>query len=321
MWIKSTYWSIIFLFLNMPLAFAQGWLTDENNFETNWNLSIQVGPSVVLTEIEGSYSEPTGSMRHNPGFSYDIRLGKMVLERFDTGIDFSQSFFTGYRNNPSTLNYMRYLFLENNVPSHLLTYPIHYSSALTVVSVYAKYNFINFSSFEKGIIKLNLYTKVAAGISFISSELIYKEETNYQLTGLSKPLFSSKDLEFPSTIHFTLSPALGMNYQTSDRVFFTAEIGFSATNSDYVDGVRNFSIPDNYPEYRAITYQKVTAITMKIMFGATYFFNFDSHRPTRERYLPWYHHRYRSYYSKYQAQSPQKARQERLPFYKDRFKE
>jgi hypothetical protein len=315
---------IILAFLAFSsVAYPQGWLTDENNFETNWNVTFQIGPTVLLTELKKDFSGASNEMNNHSDVGFSFQLAKMVWERVDLGFEFGVSNYKGSRENPSNVNYLMLSGFYNNKDGDFQPYPIYYNSEISNFTLYSKYNFINFRSFSKGFIRLNLYAKMGLGVVFISSEMGYVNKANYELTGLSNPLFAVGHAPNPvKKTHFSFNPSFGMNYQLSDRFFISAETSFQLINADYIDGVYNFNnkltleIDGSLPkDYRV----KVYDITGKIMLGITYFFNFDSHRQTREKAFPWYYNRYRSYYSKFQTPSTKKARKERLPFYNIKF--
>jgi hypothetical protein len=315
---------VIFCFLALlSIAYPQGWLTDENNFETNWNFTFQIGPTILVSEMMKNFSGANNNMNNQPKIGFNLQLAKMVFERLDIGLDIGVSNYKGNRENPSKINYLMLSGIYNNKNSDFLPYPIYYESNTTNFTIYSKYNFINLSSFSKGYIKLNLYAKMGLGVIFISTEMGYLNQVNYQLTGLSHPLFViGREPNPVKNAHFSMSSAFGMNYQLSDRFFISAESSLQFINADYIDGVHNFNdkltpeIPESHTnEYRVQVYD----MTGKFMLGLTYFFNFDSHWRTREKAFPWYYNRYRSYYSKFQTPSTKKAMQERLPFYNIKF--
>ena len=291
--LKRIFLVIIAFLAFSSIAFSQGWLTDENNFETNWNLTFQVGPTDLVTEMRKDFSGTSNDMNNQPKIGFSLQLAKMVMERLDIGFDFGVSGYKGTRENPSNVNYLMLSGYYNNKNADFQSFPIYYESNVTNFSLYSKYNFINFSSFSKGFIKLNLYTKLGLGIVFISSEMGYINQANYELTGLSQPLFVIGRNPRPvMNSHFSISPSFGMNYQLSERVFISAELSFQFINADYIDGIPNFNdkltpdVPGELPnEYRDQVYD----ITGKFMLGLTYFFNFDSHWRTREKAFPWYY--------------------------------
>ncbi len=314
----------ILVLLSMK-ASGQGWLTEENNFETNWNISLLVGPTVLLGELNKDLSGWSNDMNNAADVGVSIKLAKMVFERTDFGIEFGWLNFQGSRKNPSNIHYLMKGGYYNNSEVDFQPFPIYYDSDITHLTLFAKYNFINFSSFSQGIIKLNIYMQLGMGIMFVSSEMGYKDRENYQLTGLTHPIFVSGREPNPKiNLHAIVSPAIGLNYQINERLFLSFDAGFQFMNADYIDGVHNFSdeltpeIIDELPnDYRVQVYD----VSGKFSLGITYFFNFDSKKQLRAKVMPWYHNRYRSYYSKYHRGSSKKARQERLPFYREKFEE
>ncbi|HPR30439.1 MAG TPA: hypothetical protein PLK12_00025 [Prolixibacteraceae bacterium] len=302
---------------------GQGWLTNENNIETNWNITFQVGPSVLLGELKKDFSGWSNDMNNVADFAFSLQMGKMVFERVDLGLEFGLLNLQGYRINPTNVHYLMRGGYFNNDSVDFQPFPLYYDSDITHLTLFAKYNFINFSSFTLGIIKLNLYAKMGIGIIWISAEMGYRDRANYQLTGLTHPIYSSgRKPRSTKNAHAIFSPAFGLNYQITERIFVSFDASFQFLSADYLDGVRNFSAdldPEN-TDYLPNKFRiPVYDVTGKFTLGVTYFFNFDTRKQVREKAMPWYFNRYRSYYSKYHQQSSRKARQERLPFFRDKF--
>jgi len=310
---------LVALFFSSNL-FGQAWVSDENNFETNWNITFQVGQTALLSEINSDFSGTSNDMNNQSDWGFNLQIAKMVWERFDLGFEFGVSNFKGYKNYSSNVNWLNKHVDFNNDKQDFQPFAIYYDSDVTNFTIYSKYNFINFSSFSKGYIKLNLYLKLGAGLVLPSVEMGYKDLANYEFTGLSHPLYLKGRYPEPTKdAHFIFHPAFGLNYQLSDRIFFSAESSFQFLSADNIDGIHNFNslltpdVPDELtPQYRI----SVKTMTAKFMVGVSYFFNFDTHRQMRLKYMPWFENRYRSYYSKYQKASTKKARTEWLPFFK-----
>jgi hypothetical protein len=304
---------------------GQGWLTEENNIETNWNVTLQLGSTILLSEIKNDFSGSNTNMTNKPGLGMNIQLSKMVWERVDMGTEFGMMSYSGINKNPTDINFLKLSGNFNNSNAHFLPYPVAYSTDVYNIAVFTKYNFVNLSTYPRSYIKINLYVKVGIGLAYLVSEMGYKEKGNYELSGLTAPLFSSaRDLNFFNRISGYVCPAFGINYQISDRIFVSAEMNFLIFNTGLIDGVYNVSkqlppgivgpIPNEY-------LVKVSGVAGKFMVGCTYFFNIDSHRQTRWDAFPWYYNRYRSYFSKYHNPSSKRKIKERLPFYNNEFDE
>ncbi len=302
---------------------GQGWIAEENNIETNWSITLQTGASMLINELHKDFSGPTTDMGNKPNIACNILLSKMVWERGDLGFEAGFSKYSGDRGNPASINYLMRSKTFNNDQYKFLPFEIYYNTDVINLGFFTKYNFINFSSFTRGFYLLNMYVRAGIGLVLVSSEMGYHELANYELTGLTHPLFAKgRYSDKGRGINVMFSPAFGMNYQMSDRFFISAEINTQIINVDYIDGVYNLNSklsPDvenpMSKEYR----DPVFDVTGKFMVGLTYFFNFDSQRQDRLKVMPFYSNRYRSYYSKFQKQSTKKARKLRLPFYNDNF--
>lgn len=310
-----------FLLLSFEVL-GQGWLTEENNIETNWNVTFQLGSNLLLTEFNKDFSGSDNNMSSRPGLGANIQLSKMIWERIDMGTEFGYTFYNGINENPSSINYLMLSEKFNNSVYQFLPYPVIYHSEIFNLAVYTKYNFINFRTYPRSYIKINLFLRFGIGMIYLSSKLGYKEMINYQLSGLADPLFSShNELSFLESLHAYISPAVGINYQISDRIFVSAEVSFQFYNTGLVDGVYNISdklsseiINPDLEQFEIPVFD----LSGKLMFGCTYFFNLDTHRKTRTNALPWYYNRYRSYYSKYHTPASKRKIKERLPFYNNK---
>lgn len=306
-------------------TWGQGWVVQENTFETNWNITLQVGRTALLSEVHTDFSGSSNDMNNLSDWGFNLQIGKMVWERFDMGVEFGFSNYKGYRKNSSNVNYLMLHHLYNNELQDFQPFEIYYDSDIINCTVYAKYNFINFNTWATSFMRLNMYVKLGVGIAFPSSELGYTDKASYEFTGLTHPLYvKGRYPNYQRDAHNFFHPAFGMNYQLSDRFFLSGEVSFQFIGADNIDGIHNFNknltpdVPDHLThEYRIRVYD----LTAKFMFGVSYFFNFDSHRKNREKYLPFFSNRYRSYYSKYHNTSTKKDRQERLPFFNDKLKE
>jgi len=297
---------------------AQGWLVEENTFETNWNATFQVGRSALLSEMLKDFSGISNDMNNLSDWAFNVQLAKMVYDRMDVGFEFGVSNFRGYKNNPSNVNYLMRYFYFHTEGKDFQPYSIYYDSDITNFTLFTRYNFINFSSFARGYLNLNLYAKVGLGMIFISTEMGYKDKANYEFTGLEHPLYvKGRYSNMEKSSHVILSGGLGLNYQLTERIFFSGESNFQLLNADYVDGVHNYdsSLTPNMDLAEASHHRvQVYDITGKFLIGITYFFNLDTHHQLRMSALPWYDSRYRSYFSKYHNPKANKAFEEYLPF-------
>lgn len=315
--------AILLFMISSTQLFSQGWVVDENNFETNWNITFQLGRTALLSEVKKDFSGASNDMNNQSDWGFNLQIGKMVLDGMDLGIEFGVSNYKGFKNYSGNVNWLNLHTTFNNANSDYQPFPIYYDSDVTNFSIYAKYNFINFSTFTQGYLKLNLYIKASMGFLLPSVEMGYKDLANYEFTGLKHPLYLKGRYPSPQKdSHFIVSPAVGMNYQLSDRIFLSAESSFQLIGADNLDGVHNFNsdlTPDVPNDLTPLYRVHVWDLTAKFMFGLTYFFNFDTHKQMRQKYMPFFENRYRSYYSKFQKRSSKKQRQERIPFYNDKF--
>lgn len=304
---------------------GQAWVVEEKNFGTNWNVSLHIGQTALLSEVKTNFSASSSDMNNLSDWAINLQIGKMVWDQIDIGVEFGHSSYQGYKNNPTNINWLMLHNKFNNETSHFQPHSIYYHSNVTNFSLYGKYSFINFSSWAKGFLRLNVYAKMGIGIAYPSVELGFTDLASYYFTGLKHPLYSKGHYgDTKISVHSILSPAFGVNYQLSSRIFFSAEASLQFIGTDDIDGIHNYNklLTPDVPDHLTNQYRtNVFEMTAKIMFGATYFFNFNSFRKERERLTPWFVYRYRSYYSKYQRPSTKRAKRERLPFFKNKFKD
>lgn len=315
---------LLFVFTSINL-YSQSWVVDENNFETNWNFTFQLGRTALLSEVTKDFAGSSNDMNNQSDWGFNLMIAKMIYERLELGFEFGVSNYKGFKNSSANVNWLMLHTSFNNERMDYQPFAIYYDSDVTNYSIFLKYNFINFSTYTQGYLKLNLYTKLMLGILFPSVEMGYKDMANYEFTGLTHPLYLKGRYPSPQKdSHFIMSPAFGINYQLSDRVFFSAETSFQLIGADNLDGIHNFNkdlrpeVPnDMTPLYRV----PVNDLTAKFMLGITYFFNFDTHKQLRQKYLPFYENRYRSYYSRFHKQTPKRVRQARTPFFEEKFED
>lgn len=304
--------------------FGQGWLTEENTIETNWNVTFQAGPNLLLGELNKDLTGFSSNMTNAPGLGMNIQLSKMVWERTDIGFETGYMNYKGINKNPSTINYLTLSGKFNHDTIRFLPYPVIYNTNIFNIGLYTKYNFINFSSYIRSFIKLNMFVRLGVGLTYLTSEMGYKENLNYKLSGLTNPLFSTNEIPFFERINGYINPAVGANYQLNERIFFSGEMNFLLMNSNLIDGVYNAksNLP---PTAGSIVPNKysipVVGFLGKFMLGCTYFFNFDTNRNLRVNAFPWYSNRYRSYFSKYHNPASRRIIKERLPFYNNKLDE
>jgi hypothetical protein len=318
-------WLIVFFFCVWGYSVkAQGWLVDENTFLTNWNASVQIGTSALLNEVYSNFSGAEEQMNNYPDFAINIQIAKMVYERFDLGIDLGLMHFNGNKNNTSTIEFLNQDPRYFGTGRQFLPYPVHYKSRVSTFLIFSKYNYINFSSFTKGFINLNLYVKAGLGLSVISGELGYIDHGYYIYSRLKHPLYAINRYDMMDYIPKPLiSAGMGVNYQVNHRIFLSAEFSFQTIFSTVIDIVPNYKdgLLRNMTYEEAGQYRQTgISFTGKFMVGATYFFNFDIYRRKHMRYLPFYHNRYRSYYSKFQTSEKKRISKARLPFFTDKLK-
>jgi hypothetical protein len=248
----------------------------------------------------------------------------MLFERFDIGLDLGYLQLTGYNNNPSGIPYLNEHPKFYSKGAAFLPYPIQYQSSVFSAILFSKYNFINFSSFSKGYINLNMYIRAGIGMGFLSGELGYSEHGYYPLAKLQHPLHAVNRYSYQNTLpKFIFCASTGVNYQINTRLFLSLELMLQTISSQEIDVLPNYRSTLNRSmsaEEINLQQESVFGFSGKFMLGTTYFFNFNSQKKKQMKYLPFYHNRYRSYYSRFHTAESKKARKENKPFYTDKLK-
>ncbi|MDA3879051.1 MAG: hypothetical protein PF436_01565 [Prolixibacteraceae bacterium] len=286
-------------------------------------MTLQVGTAAMLTETSNDFSHIGNSMNHHPGLNINFQLGKMVWERVDIGFETGYTRLAGSNNNPSGLTYLTNHPRYNNDNLSFRPFPIQYQTDIIGFGLFTKYNFINFSTWSLGYLKINIYTRLGLGGFTYQTRLDYKNKDSYLFAGLEKPLYEKNNNEYSSNVLFYVIPSFGLNYQVSDRIFLSVEISTQHYNVGNLDGIplfnRDLSHTMSSNEIKN-HYIHTNSNTARVLIGATYFFNFNNLKKELMKDQPWFSNRYRTYYSKYQQRTSKKERQQWLPFYNEKFK-
>lgn len=285
-------------------------------------MTLQVGTSALLTETTGNLGHWGNEMNNSPGAAINFQIAKMVWERVDFGIETGYSTLNGTKSNPSRIVYLNQhpVFFKNGKKFPLE--PLNYNTQLISYGIFTKYNFINFSTWALGFLKINIFTRLGIGALSYQSELNYTNTDAYISTGLPQPIYSAKEREYPGLFTFYAYPAFGLNYQLNDRFFISGELSTYFYSTGNLDGIPRYSNelkPESNPVEVKSYYERTNTLSAKLLLGITYFFNFNSTNNKRMKEYPWFSSQYRSYYSKYQPKSTKKERQQWLPFFNEKF--
>lgn len=314
--------SISLIFLFYAEVCGQGWVVEENNLETNWNTTLQAGTSALLTEFSTDMRHWGNEMNNSPGMTINFQIAKMVWERVDIGIEAGYSTLNGTKSNPEKIVFLNKHPVFFNNDTGFSPDPLQYNTKLFNYGIFTKYNFINFSTWALGFLKINIYTRFGIGAISYQTELNYSNNDAYVFTGLPSPLYHTNKQEYAKPLTLYVSPAFGLNYQLNDRIFLSLELSTHLYTTGNFDGVPRFIqglTPETPPEEIKSYYEPTNTLSAKILLGLTYFFNFNSTNNKRMKEYPWFSSQYRSYYSKYQPKSTNKERQQWLPFYNEKF--
>lgn len=296
---------LLLLFSNQ--VFAQNFKSKINPFESNWNVTFQIGRTALLSEVNTNFRGTSNDMNNLSDWGFNFQISKMVVSQLELGVEFGLSNYKGYKKNSANVNWLNLHPDFNNERVNYLPLAIYYDSNLTNFIFFGKYNFANFSTWTKGYLKLNLYAKIGIGIGFPSAELGFQDMASYELTGLIHPIYVKGRMNRPTKdVHNFFSPAIGLNYQLSDRIFFSAETSFQFIGADNLDGIHNYNrqLRPDVPKSEINQYRvRVYDLTAKFMVGITYYFNFDVTRQAREKQNPWFRKSEEFYYSKYHQSS------------------
>lgn len=314
--------TISFLILFCTEVSGQAWVVEDNNLETNWNMTFQTGFSALLTEMSSDLGHWGNEMNNSPGTAMNFQIAKMVWERVDIGLEGGYTTLNGTKSNPSKIVFLNQHPFFFNDGKGFRPNPLKYNTRLINYGIFTKYNFINFSTWALGYLKINIYTRLGIGALSYQTELNYTNRNNFAFAVSNTPLYRATQQEYPRPATFYIYPAFGLNYQLNDRIFLSAELNTHFYSTGNLDGVPHFRdglTPETSPEAIKSYYDPTNTLSAKILLGVTYFFNFNNTNNKRMKEYPWFSSRYRSYYSKYQPKSTKKERQQWLPFFNEKF--
>lgn len=314
----------IFLLLGVQLLYAKGLKYSRFNIETDWSATFQAGSTVLIGELNKDFSGWTNDFNNVADWGVNFQLSKMVIPRLDVGLEMAFSRYRGFKKDSESVNYLMYHYYLNNSTTNFEPYPVYYRSSLNNYTLFFKYNFLNIRTMRKGYVVWNMYAKFGLGVGIPRVVMGYSNPEHHVLTGLPNPLYAKGFKPYASDLHGFFSPAFGINHQFSEHLFFSGEVSFQLIGADNIDGVHNYSpslqfeTDNNLVENHRV---RVHDTTLRFLLGVTYYFNIDIVKTPRELSIPWYREQYMTYFSKYHVASSKKERQERLPFFREKFNE
>jgi hypothetical protein len=100
--------SIVALLLFFSLSlFSQnaGLLRD---FHKNWKVSAMGGASYLAFELKKDFMRATMDMNSTPNLAFSVTMNKRFNHHFEVGVEYEKSYFSGFKNNSSSVNWLVY---------------------------------------------------------------------------------------------------------------------------------------------------------------------------------------------------------------------
>jgi hypothetical protein len=256
-------------------------------FHKNWRIGGIGGVSYLALELKKNFQQATMDMNSRPNAAYTLFLSKRFTSHFEAGLEYEKSYFSGFKNYTSSVNWLVYDPIFNNEKSHFVAAPISYKTNISSFYVNMNYCFLNAYSKRYNLLNINLYLKGGAGISIIGGEMGYNDPLDYEKANLISPLYEKGQGRQPMRDSYgTVHLGMGLNYYFSPRLSLAVEAMFLFVSADYLDGVHNFDVnklPDGEVVMTRIgVYDTVGQLKM----GLSYYFNLYN-IDDRNQIKPW----------------------------------
>lgn len=280
--------------LILALLAAQNTKAQHNDFfNKNWQVGASGGLSYLTMELYKDFSGSMVEMNSKAAGTYNLYIYKTLHRTFDLGVTYSGTFFNGYRNNPSNVNWLYRSRDFNTSEKRFQPFPIEYRTNLSSLHLKAIYHLSPFYSLRKSYSNVNMFFSGAVGWSSIGVELSYVNEANYDVTGMRKPLFAKGyGYATPRSDYVSFQVGSGINYQISPRLAFQTEVTVTMVNADYLDGVHNYTAaihPESTNEEMLQNRVQVYDVVGGVTVGLLYHFNVDNPNSYKKHTSLWQH--------------------------------
>ncbi|HUM88562.1 MAG TPA: hypothetical protein PKV50_03460 [Prolixibacteraceae bacterium] len=266
--------SIVALLLFFSLSlFSQnsGLLRD---FHKNWKVSAMGGASYLAFELKKDFMRATMDMNSTPNLAFSVTMNKRFNHHFEVGLEYEKSYFSGFKNNSSNVNWLMYDPQFNNGDKKFIPNALYYDTDISSFYLNFYYCFLNMYSMRYSLLNMNFFLKGGLGFSSIGVAMGYKNPEDYIASNLLDPIYVKGQGRHPWRDSYgTLHLGLGINYYLSSRWSMVLDGTLLFVSSDYLDGVHNFDIkklPDEQVEMIRIG---VFDFVGQLKVGVTYHFD------------------------------------------------
>lgn len=309
----------LLLGLIIVLLVAQSTEAQHNDFfQKNWQVGASGGLSYLTMELYKDFSGSMVEMNSKAAGTYNLYAFKTLYRTFDLGVLYSRTFFNGYRNNPSNVNWLYRSRDFNSSEKRFQPFPIEYRTNLSSLYLKGIFHLSPFYSLRKSYSNANLFFSGAVGWSSIGVELSYVDEVNYDITGMRKPLFAKGyGYATPRSDYVSFQFGAGINYQISPRLAFQSEVSVTMVNADYLDGVHNYTAtihPESTPEEMRQNRIQVYDVVGTVTVGLLYHFNFDDPNSYKKQTSLWQYTTRKHQNPRYYPARKFLAKRDKLPF-------
>jgi len=197
----------------------------------------EVGPAEVEHPLVGVLSSPNSTaFTNNFKMGYEAEVMVPWTPHLETGIELEYTNFSGYNDVPP---YYNYYFAPNNPTVITTTEPLIYQTS--VISALA--NFRYYVLPDNGI---NPFLKVFGGISFVGTELNYKDPV-FRTENNVDVLYAigTKNSQDPRDPALYYGGGVGINFQLSKKISLYLDGTAAIINSDKVNGIPNYDYSNN----------------------------------------------------------------------------
>jgi hypothetical protein len=207
----------------------------------NWTVGANGGLSYLVMELEKNFQNSYVEMNSQAAGTFSFHVTKVINYNLDVSVEYNGTFFSGYKRNPSNVNWLMKSYFFNNERADFEPYPVEYHTELRTVFGKVKYHLSPFYSYRKNYTNTNLYYVGGIGWSSIGVELAFSNPEDAALTGLRNPLFAKGgEGRTPRSTYVSFMSGVGLRFLLSERFALDLEANVSLIDADYLDGVHNY---------------------------------------------------------------------------------
>ncbi len=185
----------------------------------------------LLQQVDG-----TRDFKNDIAYGFEAEILKPLTEKLSIGVEFENSKYSGYNDNPIYYNYFTspfYLWPTYNQQ------PLLFETNVLSILANIRYFFMPENTFSP-------YIKTFGGISYISTDLRFKNPEDQ--TNLYDPLYSrgtklseGEGWDKSSQPALNVGAGIGFKYFIMNNAWIYTDASISYINTDIINGIPNFS--------------------------------------------------------------------------------